>query len=173
MKPLFSSEKYQNTCGNTSKRKRHDFITLDNKKHMIVRNIFRVLLGSFLVFAGVGHLTFSRQEFQAQVPTWVPMNADLVVLLSGVAEIAMGLALIFVKEKFSVHVGWIIALFFVAVFPGNLAQYTHHRDAFGLNTDAARLTRLFFQPVLIFWVLWSTNAILRSTRSRSVSLPRY
>lgn len=136
---------------------------------MIARNIFRILLGGFLVFAGVGHLSFARYEFQAQVPTWVPMNVDLVVLLSGVAEILIGLALIFVKEKWRVHVGWIIALFFVAVFPGNLAQYTHHRDAFGLNTDTARLVRLFFQPVLIFWVLWSTNAILRSSGSRSAS----
>lgn len=134
----------------------------------MARNVFRILLGCFLIFAGVGHLTFARYEFQAQVPTWVPMNVDLVVLLSGVVEIAIGLALIFVRQ-YRVQVGWLIALFFVAVFPGNLAQYTHHRDAFGLNTDAARLARLFFQPVLIFWVLWSTNAILRPSGSKYAS----
>lgn len=126
----------------------------------MIRNIFRILLGLFLIFAGVGHLSFARYEFQAQVPSFVPLNADLVVLLSGVVEILIGLALIFVR-KYRVQVGWLIALFFVLVFPGNIAQYIHHRDAFGLNTDNLRLIRLFFQPVLIFWVLWSTNALRR------------
>ncbi|WP_343691117.1 hypothetical protein [Chitinophaga sp.] len=122
----------------------------------MIRNIFRILLGLFLIFAGIGHLTFARYEFEAQVPSFVPMNVDLVVLLSGVVEILMGLALIFVR-KYRVQVGWFIALFFVLVFPGNIAQYIHHRDAFGLNTDTLRLIRLFFQPVLILWVLWATN----------------
>jgi len=126
----------------------------------MIRNIFRILLGLFLIFAGVGHLSFARYEFQAQVPSFVPLNADLVVLLSGVVEILIGLALIFVR-KYRVQVGWLIALFFVLVFPGNIAQYIHHRDAFGLNTDNLRLIRLFFQPVLILWVLWSTNALRR------------
>lgn len=128
----------------------------------MIRNIFRILLGLFLIFAGIGHLTFARYEFEAQVPSFVPMNVDLVVLLSGVVEILMGLALIFVR-KYRVQVGWFIALFFVLVFPGNIAQYIHHRDAFGLNTDGLRLLRLFFQPVLIFWVLWTTNVPRRSS----------
>lgn len=128
----------------------------------MIRNIFRILLGLFLIFAGVGHLTFARYEFEAQVPSFVPMNADLVVLLSGVVEILMGLALILVR-KYRVQVGWFIALFFVLVFPGNIAQYIHHRDAFGLNTDTSRLIRLFFQPVLILWVLWATNGPRRAS----------
>jgi uncharacterized membrane protein len=128
----------------------------------MIRNIFRILLGLFLIFAGIGHLTFARYEFEAQVPTFVPINADLVVLLSGVVEILIGLALIFVR-KYRVQTGWFIALFFVLVFPGNIAQYIHHRDAFGLNTDTLRLIRLFFQPVLILWVLWATNAPQRSS----------
>ncbi|RFM33023.1 DoxX family protein [Chitinophaga silvisoli] len=131
----------------------------------MIRNIFRILLGLFLIFAGTGHLSFARYEFEAQVPSFVPMNADLVVLLSGVVEILMGLALIFVR-KYRVQVGLFIALFFVLVFPGNIAQYVHHRDAFGLNTDTLRLIRLFFQPVLILWVLWATN-VLRSPAGRS------
>lgn len=54
--------------------------------------------------------------------------------------------------------GWVAALFFVLVFPGNIAQLTNHRDAFGLDTDLARSIRLLFQPVLIAWALWSTGA---------------
>ncbi len=119
--------------------------------------IARVILGLFLLIAGIGHLTWSRVEFQAQVPPWVPLSADLVVVLSGIVEILLGLALIFLrKHKF--QVGWIAALFFVLVFPGNIAQLTEHRDAFGLNSDLSRWIRLPFQFVLIFVALWSTGA---------------
>jgi uncharacterized membrane protein len=127
------------------------------KQTSTLQNIARCLLGIALAFAGTGHLTFSRAAFQAQVPPWVPLDADLVVILSGVVEIVLGLSLVFLP-KYRVALGWIVAAFFVAVFPGNIAQWLHHRDAFGLNTDQARLIRLFFQPVLIVWALWSTGA---------------
>ena len=117
----------------------------------------RVLLGAFLFFAGIGHWTFSRETFQAQVPPWVPLDPDFVVLASGVVEIALGSALMLLP-RWRVPVGWVTAAFFVAIFPGNLAQWTEQRDAFGLESDAARVVRLFFQPVLIAWALWCTGA---------------
>ncbi|TGL40333.1 DoxX family protein [Leptospira perdikensis] len=117
----------------------------------------RILLGAFLVFAGAGHLTWHRTEFLAQVPTWLPINADLVVLLSGVVEITLGLSLLFLKSK-QVQVGWVVALFFVLIFPGNISQYMNGISAFGLDTDRARLIRLFFQPVLVLWALWSCGS---------------
>ena len=116
-----------------------------------------VALGSFLAFAGTSHLTFARQEFQAQVPEWVPLNEDAVVLLSGVAEISLGAALILLRKR-QVPVGLAAAAFFVAIFPGNIPQYVTSTDAFGLDTDRARLVRLFFQPLLVLWALWSTGA---------------
>lgn len=126
-------------------------------QHGPVQTTVRILLGVFLVLAGTGHLTFDRQDFQAQVPPWVPVNPDLVVVLSGIVEILLGASLVLlVKQR--VAVGWIVALFFVLVFPGNIAQLTGHRDAFGLNTDLARWLRLPFQGVLIFAALWSTGA---------------
>ncbi|RYG21113.1 MAG: hypothetical protein EOO07_03455 [Chitinophagaceae bacterium] len=118
----------------------------------------RIVLGLFMVLAGIGHLTFQRKEFRAQVPNWVPIEKDATVLLSGIAEIALGLSLLFWTRQ-RPKVGIALALFYVAVFPGNIAQYLNHRSAFGLNTDQARLARLFFQPVLIAWALWSTGAI--------------
>lgn len=122
-----------------------------------VRAAGRVLLGAALVNAGVSHLTYARHDFLAQVPPWLPMAPDLVVVLSGVFEILLGTALLFLpRQKFPL--GWIAAAFFVCIFPGNLAQFTHHRNAFNLNTDQARLIRLFFQPVLVAWALWSTSA---------------
>lgn len=124
----------------------------------LTQTIFRILLALFMIFAGFSHLTFSRIDFQAQVPDWVPLSKDLVVVLSGVVEIVLGSILLFWKKQ-RVPIGWGLALFFVLVFPGNIAQYLNEKDAFGvLNTDRARFIRLFFQPVLIAWALWSTGA---------------
>jgi uncharacterized membrane protein len=122
-----------------------------------VQTIGRLTLGLFLLLAGISHLTFLRTDFQAQVPDWLPMNVDLVVILSGIVEISLGAALlVLAKQKF--WVGLIVAIFFICVFPGNISQYLDHKSAFGLDTDRARFTRLFFQPVLIVWALWSTGA---------------
>ena len=121
------------------------------------RSLARIVLGAFLVFAGVSHLTFAREEFVAQVPDWFPIDDDPVVLVSGVLEISLGAALIgFTRGR--VPVGWVVAAFFVAIFPGNIAQYLEGTDAFGLDTDQKRFVRLFFQPVLVLWALWSTGA---------------
>ena len=122
-----------------------------------IQNISRVALGLMLCFTGTGHLTWARAEFVAQVPQWLPLQADLVVLLSGIVEILLGLALIAWTGK-RILLGWLTALFFVLIFPGNIAQYLNHTDAFGLTTDTQRLVRLFFQPVLIVWALWATGA---------------
>ena len=121
------------------------------------RTVLRVLLGAGLLLAGTGHLTFQRQEFQAQVPPRVPLDADFVVLASGVVELLLGAALLFLG-RWRVVVGLTVAAFFIAVFPGNVAQYVEHRSAFGLDTDQARFIRLFFQPLLVLWALWSTGA---------------
>lgn len=123
----------------------------------VLRTTGRLLLGAFLLFAGTAHLTIAREEFAAQVPAWLPLDTDLVVVSSGVVELLLGGALV-VLTRHRVLVGWIVAAFFVAVFPGNIAQYVDGVSAFGLDTDAARLTRLFFQPILVLWALWSTGA---------------
>ena len=128
------------------------------QKTSTFQNIMRVILGSFMILAAIGHFTFQRADFQAQVPNWVPVSKDLVVLLSGVAEISLGIAMIFWTSK-KVYVGLALALFYILIFPGNIAQYLNGTSAFGLDTDQSRLTRLFFQPVLIAWALWSTGAI--------------
>lgn len=122
-----------------------------------LKNIARLALGAGLVYAGISHLGFARKEFRAQVPDFVPLHKDDTVVYSGIAEIALGSALILAGPKRRPAVGKIAALFFTAVFPGNIAQYTHHRDAFGLDTDSKRLARLFFQPLLIYWALKSTH----------------
>jgi len=123
----------------------------------IAQRISQVVLGSALMYAGIGHLTTNRTEFQAQVPTILKSIADFVVLASGVVEIVLGLSLIFLW-RYRVVVGWVVAAFFVAIFPGNISQYVNQVDAFGLDSDRARFIRLFFQPLLVAWALWSTGA---------------
>ena len=124
----------------------------------LTQNIFRILLALFMVYAGYSHLTINRIDFQAQVPDWLPLSKDLVVILSGIVEIGLGLGLMFWKNE-RARFGWALALFFVLVFPGNIAQYMDSKDAFGvLNSDGARLRRLFFQPVLIAWAIWSAGS---------------
>ena len=130
-------------------------------KTSFLQNALRILLGSLMVMAGIGHLTTNREEFLAQVPGWLPSNVafmDFVVLSSGIVEIALGLAMVFwVKNK--IKAGIALAIFYILIFPGNISQYTNGIDAFGLDTDQKRLIRLFFQPVLVLWALWSTGAL--------------
>lgn len=138
-------------------------------RHGRAKAIARVLLGASLVLAGIGHLTVAREEFQAQVPDFVPFDPDFTVVASGVVEIGLGVALLVVR-RYRVWVGLIAAVFFIAVFPGNISQWLNGRDGFGLDTDAARFGRLFFQPVLVAVALWSTgawDALRRRWRERS------
>ena len=124
-----------------------------------------MLLGSALIYTGILHLTTSRLEFQAQVPPWVPFSPDFIVLASGVVEMLLGIALAGLRRR--KEVGIATALFFIAIFPGNISQYVNKVDAFGLDSDQARLIRLYFQPLLVIWALWSTEA-WRALKPRSL-----
>ena len=123
----------------------------------VPRTIGKIGLGAILVMAGVSHLTFARDDFQAQVPTWLPLDEDFVVLASGAVEITLGSALV-ALPKHRVAVGLVVAAFFIAIFPGNISQLATRTDAFGLDSDAKRGFRLIFQPLLVIWALWSTGA---------------
>lgn len=126
-----------------------------------VKALAQLLLGSFLLTAGISHLGSNRIEFQAQVPTYLPLDPDFVVVASGVVEIALGLLLIItvlIYKKYRRVVGLITAIFFILIFPGNINQYLNQIDAFGLDTDQKRLIRLFFQPPLVVAALWVSGA---------------
>ncbi|WP_433833110.1 DoxX family protein [Actinoplanes sp. CA-015351] len=125
-----------------------------------MKKILQAALGATLAFAGTTHLTVAREEFQAQVPSWFPIDSDFVVLASGVAEISLGVALLSVwKQPYRGIVGAAAGAFFVVIFPGNVAQWLEHKDGFGLDTDTKRFVRLFFQPLLVAWALGATDAI--------------
>jgi uncharacterized membrane protein len=124
----------------------------------LIKKLTQALLGIALIFTGTSHLSTSRLEFQAQVPTWLPLDPNFVVIASGIVEIILGLSLI-TLWKYRTQVGLTVALFFALIFPGNINQYVNQIDAFGLNTDRERLIRLLFQPLLILWALWSTESM--------------
>ena len=111
----------------------------------VPRVIGRLALAALLLSAGFGHLTSLRQEFQAQVPHWVPLDPDVVVVASGVVELALGTTLAVAPRRFRPLVGVVAAVFFIGVFPGN------------------------FQPVLVAWALWSTGAWRAWRRSRATA----
>ena len=134
----------------------------------IIKRIPQLILGLALGYAGIGHLTTSRQEFQAQVPTLLKDYADFVVVASGVVEIVLGLALVGLW-KYRVQVGWVVAAFFVAIFPGNISQYVNGVDAFGLDSNTSCLVRLLFQPLLVVWALLSTGAWQARKKKRIVT----
>tara|TARA_B100001769_G_scaffold240316_1_gene207223 strand:+ start:155 stop:583 length:429 start_codon:yes stop_codon:yes gene_type:complete len=126
-----------------------------------LQNVFRVILGIAMLYIGIGHFTFSRIEFQAQVPTWLTSEEnliDFVILASGIVEIILG-ALMIWGGKLKVKTGIALAIFYILIFPGNINQYINGIDAFNLNTDTKRLVRLFFQPLLLLWALWSTGGL--------------
>ena len=134
-----------------------------------LRNASQLLLGAALAYAGIGHLTTNRLEFQAQVPTLLKDYADFVVLASGVVEILLGASLI-ALWKYRARIGLLVALFFIAIFWGNISQYINHTDAFGLNSDRARAIRLLFQPLLVAWALWSTGAWRALVKAKRLKL---
>jgi uncharacterized membrane protein len=119
------------------------------------RVIARFALAGLLATSGVGHLV-APEEFLAQVPPWLPAPMA-VIYVSGIIELALAGALVFLAKR-RVQVGWIVAAFFVVIFPGNVSQALTGADAFGLESPTARWLRLAFQPVLVAVALWSTGA---------------
>jgi len=122
-----------------------------------LRGLTQIALGAALIGAGSSHLGSNRQQFQAQVPTWLPLDPDFVVIASGIVEIILGISLL-TLWRYRTQVGLTVALFFILIFPGNINQYINQIDAFGLDNDRERFIRLFFQPLLVLWALWSTDS---------------
>ena len=132
-----------------------------------LKPLLQLLLGAFLTSAGISHLGSNRTEFLAQVPTWLPLNGDFVVVASGIVEITLGISLItttFILKQYRKKVGIVVAIFFILIFPGNINQYVNNIDAFGLDTDQKRFIRLFFQPLLVIWAVWASGFELNRKR---------
>ncbi|SIT70702.1 hypothetical protein [Microbacterium sp. RU33B] len=124
-----------------------------------LRTAARWVLAGLLLVAGLGHFTWGRRGFRIVVPDWavrvLRLDKDAIVVASGAVEILLGAALVALPRERRT-IGWAVAAFFVAVLPGNVHQWRTKRSVPGLDTDAKRLARLFLQPLLVAWALWST-----------------
>lgn len=117
------------------------------------------LMAAFYVAAGSAH--FVNPAFYAEImPPYVPWP-DPIVFLSGIAEIALGVLLLFRSTRRAA--AWGVIALLVAVFPANLHQAIHqvhpaHAPAWmGTPTAAALWLRLPMQGVLIWWAWWHTR----------------
>lgn len=125
----------------------------------MIRNIARWALALGLASMGVLHFVQTR-AFRGLIPDWATrltrLDKDGVVIASGAAELSLAAGLVALPRERR-RIGWATAAFFVAVFPGNVQQWRARWSAPGLDTDTKRLVRLFLQPALIVWALWSTR----------------
>lgn len=133
----------------------------------MTRVVARWALATLLAAAGASHLLWGRRDYRIVVPDWATRlfhtDTDTIVVASGVVELMLGSALVaFPAERR--RVGWAVAAFFVAVFPGNVHQWRTGRSAPMLRTDRARFVRLLLQPLLVGWALWSTSGTPGSSR---------
>ena len=101
----------------------------------------------------------STRGFRVVVPDWATkatrLDKDAIVIASGAAEVALAVGLLALPKERR-RMGFATAAFFVAVFPGNVHQWRTRRSTPGLDTEARRFGRLFLQPLLVLWAVWST-----------------
>ena len=120
----------------------------------------RNVMGVFYVIAGVMHFVVP-ETYAGVIPPQFPRPLAL-AYLSGVAEIALGVGVLF--ERTRRYAAWGIVALLVAIFPANVYMATE-----GIVVDAApawatglaRLAgwlRLPLQGVLIAWAGWYTRA---------------
>ena len=121
----------------------------------------RFALAAGMVVAGVAHL-FAPTPFVQHLPPWVPERI-LIVYASGLVEIGLGLGLAF-GGQFVPLAGVALALYLVAVFPGNLYVAVAGVDVDGQPGGIYPWFRLLLQPVFVMLAIWTAGADRQSVR---------
>jgi len=118
------------------------------------------LLSAFFTFAGVMHFVIPR-SYEATVPPYIPLHREAVIV-SGLAEIAGGLAVI--PDRTRPFAGWWLLALLVAVFPANVHMALHPDQIRGLDAPRWALwARLPLQPLMMWWV-WRATSPQRAAR---------
>lgn len=100
------------------------------------------------LYIGAGVLHFARpQVYLGIMPAWVPWP-EAAVSGSGIAEIALGTALLFDRTRRMAAFGIILLL--IAVFPANIEMAKDWRTENGSGEWLA-IFRLPLQAMLIWW----------------------
>ena len=112
------------------------------------------LMALFYVLAGINH--FRDPGFYLKMmPPYLPWHAQL-VLLSGVAEVGLGLALL--VPPLRIYAAWGIVALLIAVFPANLHIALYDVPLRGdVGLGWINWARLPLQIPLIFWAWWHTR----------------
>ena len=122
------------------------------------RTALRWLAAFLFVLAGANH--FLHPHFYERiVPPGFP-SPRILVIVSGLAEIAGGLGLLI--RPLRRVAGWSLIVLLLAVFPANI-HMALHPDRFGMPPWMLWM-RLPLQVVLVAWVWWV--ALSRSQRKR-------
>jgi len=118
------------------------------------RRAARLGMAIAMAFAGASHLVLATPFIQ-HLPPWVPLRVEI-VLISGLVEIALGLALL-LRPPTRRRVGVALALYLVAVLPGNVYVAVFDVEVDGQPGGAYPWVRLPLQLLFIAWALWSTR----------------
>lgn len=114
----------------------------------------RRLLSAFFVLAGVNHLVQPR-AYERIVPPSLQPRASQVVLVSGIAELAGGVAVLLPRVRAAAGI-WLIALL-AAVFPANVYM-AREPERFRRIPRWALYARLPLQPLMMLWAWRATRA---------------
>ena len=117
-----------------------------------VKTLSRYLFGLFFVLAGINH--FVHPGFYLNImPPYLPWHLAL-VYISGVAEIGLGLLLLF--RRWEAVAAWGLIALLVAVFPANL-HMAMHQELYPTLPPLGLWLRLPIQGLLIVWAYWYTR----------------
>jgi uncharacterized membrane protein len=121
----------------------------------MAKRILLWLMGVFYGVAGANHF-WNADFYLPMMPPYLPLHLEL-VYLSGVAEVALGVAVLVPgARRFAT---WGIILLLIAVFPANVHIALHDVPLGGAEQGAGfwNWVRLPFQGVLIAWAWWYTR----------------
>jgi uncharacterized membrane protein len=125
----------------------------------------RIAMAVALLFVGADHW-INPQRYLPMMPPWVPLHLEM-VLFTGAAEIAGALGLLVPRLRRAA--GFMLALYFVAVFPANIHNALNGLAVEGLpQAQWYYWVRLAFQPLAIWWALYSAE-LIRFHRVRAAS----
>jgi uncharacterized membrane protein len=108
--------------------------------------VLKILLAAVMILAGVMHFA-SRRYYERIVPKALPWPG-LIVALSGISEIALGIALLVPQTSRSA--AWGLIALYLAVFPANVSQALR-KIPFGRLPLWTTWARLPLQAGFIAW----------------------
>jgi uncharacterized membrane protein len=118
------------------------------------KQILLWIMAAFYVLAGAMH--FIRPDvYMPMMPPYLPWHRGL-ILLSGAAEVALGIAVL--NARLRPLAAWGIILLLIAVFPANIHIALNNVPLFGNPVGAGiwNWVRLPLQAVLALWAWWYT-----------------